>query len=53
MEYCQPHHIFIQLQFPKLPYAIIFQSFQSAYFSIGIYSASLLSLMFGAVQFSA
>lgn len=53
MQYCLPHHIFYSKQFPKPPYAIIFQSFQSASFSIGIYSASLLSLIFGAVQFSA
>ena len=32
---------------------IIFQSFKSASFSTGIYSAPLLSLMFGAAQFSA
>ena len=37
----------------KPSYAIIFQSFQSASFSISIYSAPLLSLMFGAAQFSA
>ena len=53
MQYCEPHHIFYSMQFPKLPYVIIFRSFQSASFSIGICSASLLSLMFGALQFSA
>ena len=53
MQYCQHHHIFYSKQFPKPPYATIFQTFQSASFSIGIYSALLSSLMFGAVQISA
>ena len=41
MQYCQPHHIFYSKQFRKPPYAIIFQSFQSASFSVGIYSSPI------------
>ena len=41
MQHCQPHHIFYSKQFPKPPYAIIFQSFQSASLSIGIYSCPI------------